>query len=334
MANVVLNEKGLCKDCDEYKKGEKYRKVAKRYVEANFKHILKKARENPRFYDAMILFSGGKDSSYLLKVVKEEFKLRPLAFSVVHPLVSEVALKNMEDIADKIGVDLVKVFAQPSIYKKVMKYGLLHSAKYDLGEFAGCSICSYNFYWISVQYARKMDIPIIFTGDDLVQNNGVARLSLGDEVIKKCKQGIKPLGRVHDLYMDALGPDYKGSIYDCNTDELSSGNYPTIISPFTFLKQDYDDYFKTIDSLGLDSKKYNKLITNCSAVPLFAYISLKKFDCVPYIRHYASELRIGKPYLTQYLLNTNQNVEQLTKELTEDLLQEYKSLVFYIVENK
>ena len=63
----------------------------------NFENILKKYEgAGSGNYDALILYSGGKDSSYLVRRIKDEFpRLRILTFTIDNGLMSPVAKENI-----------------------------------------------------------------------------------------------------------------------------------------------------------------------------------------------------------------------------------------------
>jgi len=59
-----------------------------------------------REYDCIIGVSGGVDSSYLLHVAAVEMKLRPLVVHVDAGWNSEIAVRNIEHLVGKLGLDL------------------------------------------------------------------------------------------------------------------------------------------------------------------------------------------------------------------------------------
>ncbi|AXO13639.1 N-acetyl sugar amidotransferase [Thalassospira indica] len=59
-----------------------------------------------RDFDCIMGLSGGADSSYMLHVMVTEFGLRPLVFHVDGGWNSELAVNNINQLVDKLGVDL------------------------------------------------------------------------------------------------------------------------------------------------------------------------------------------------------------------------------------
>jgi hypothetical protein len=331
--SITINEDGVCSVCEHHKKFQQHEPKIKKYLLEEMENLFKSLKKQERLYDVMVLFSGGKDSTILLKMAREKYGLNPLAISVIHPLVNDIAAKNMEAVANKLNVDLVKIFPGENVFKKVIRHAILKGREYGLGEFFGCDACGFFHHWLPIRYAMKLDIPVILEGSDNSQLSEVTFWQ-SEKVKQDTRQGKKPLDRVHDLVMDAMGEEYKGSIYDSNETEIIQGAYPTLISPFSFMDYDYRKNFKEIESLGLQSKKFRSIYTNCSATPFFSYFSLKRFDCVSYIKHYATEIRKGYPNLMQRSLNDADTAGVLDKELIEQLMSEYRNTVLYVAENK
>ncbi len=330
---ITINDEDICSICENYRQFKQHEPRVKKYLLEEMGSLFKKVKKERRPYDVIVLFSGGKDSTMLLKMAKEQYHLRPLAFSVIHPLVNHTASKNMEIVAGKLNVDLIKVFPDENVYKRVIRYGIEKGYEYGLGEFFGCDVCSFFHSWLPIQYAMKMGIPIILEGSDSSQA-GEMTYWQAERVKEDAKKGKKPFGRVHDLFIDALGEEYRGSVYDYDEEAVINGHYPTFISPFSFMEYDYRKNFEEIESMGLESKEFRSIYTNCSATPFFSYFSLKRFGCVSYIKHYANEVRRGYPNLMQRSLKDTDTADVLNKEAVENLMNEYKNVVFYVVENK
>lgn len=330
---VTINENGICSKCENHSSDAKVSQKMSKYFSIKLNNLLAKVKEERHPYDAVVLFSGGKDSTFLLKLVKEQYGLKPLAFAVAHPLFTDNASKNVETVAQKLGVDLFKFHPQEAIYKKFLKYALLEGYKYGMDEYIGCNACSFIFKNSALMTAIKMDIPIVFDGCDVDQSDTPIFIE-AEKMKADAANGTGPYGKMHRIFLDALGDDFRHSFYDFNYQDLQNYNFPSFVSPFTFIDYNFKNNFKIFEEMGLNSKSFKTIFTNCVAVPFFSYFSIKRFDCLTYIKHYANEVRNGYPYFLQSKLEIDENVKALSKEVIETLMAEYKEVVLYVVNNK
>lgn len=80
-----------------------------------------------RGHDALILFSGGKDSTYLIRRIRDQHPgLRILALTVHNGFMSPVALENVDDLIVRLGVDHLMVRPSRAFYVKLFRYCLTH----------------------------------------------------------------------------------------------------------------------------------------------------------------------------------------------------------------
>lgn len=330
---ITVDEEGLCSMCRNYEKFKQHEPKLRKYLTEEMENLFEKAKSKDRPYHAIVLFSGGKDSTVLLKLAKEKYGLRTLACAVMHPLVNDTAKKNMEDVTNRLNVDLIKLYPNETVYRKAVKRAIENGPKYELGEFFGCQVCSFFHFWMPISYAMKMDIPVVLEGSDLSQT-GEFTYWQAERVVADAKKGKRPFGGVHQLVIDAAGDEYKGSIYDYNEEDVTGGKYPTVISPFTFLEYDYRENFRQIEGMGLKQKDFRTIYTNCSATPFFSYFTLNKFDCVSYIKHYATEVRRGYPNLMQHSVKDIDTANPLNKEIVSKMMKEYEQVVRYIGTHK
>jgi N-acetyl sugar amidotransferase len=116
---ITFNEEGICNGClhDEKKKVLDWE--AK---EAELKAIIAEAlaKSPNRQYDCIIPVSGGKDSHWQTWYAINTLKLKPLCINVQPSLASPSAAKNLSNIAEKLGVDLLCFTPNPQVYNELM----------------------------------------------------------------------------------------------------------------------------------------------------------------------------------------------------------------------
>ncbi len=106
---VKFDSHGVCNHCRRRRKiAEEGGGKRDHYIE-KFENIIKKSRGNAPDYDVIMAFSGGKDSSYTAKLLKEVYGLRILALTFDNHFISPVAMENIQTVTDNLGIDHLMV---------------------------------------------------------------------------------------------------------------------------------------------------------------------------------------------------------------------------------
>lgn len=326
---VEINETGICSECVRHNKHPGYdlerlaRETQDRFV---------KVREENIPYHALVRFSGGKDSAYLLYMLKNKYNLRPLAFAVVHPFLNDLSSSNIDNIAQGLGVDLIKFYPDENMFIKFVRYGLLEGPKYGLREDVGCDLCSYIYHWVTHRMAMRMSIPYLVDGVDATEHEKPIFMD-GEAMKAAMESGVKYQDPVPDIFRDACGDEYRGSIYDQNLDDLRNEEFPTTMSPFTFIEYDYKQKADSLERAGIVAKQDTLAAqTNCEVRHLFAYVAFRRYDCHPWEKQFALGLRKGYPtHIEQCGIDGTDN---LTREDILDWLEDYRKGLYFIAENE
>ena len=107
---IVFDDLGYCNHCTA---------SIKRWNSPEFQDLIQrqksldqwlsniKAAGKGKEYDCIIGLSGGVDSSYVAYLVKKVYGLRPLAVHLDNGWNSELAVRNIDKIVDRLEIDLV-----------------------------------------------------------------------------------------------------------------------------------------------------------------------------------------------------------------------------------
>ncbi len=106
--SIVFDENGMCDHCHNFYKNIKPNWDTKEKGRQQLTNIIEKIKKDGegRDFDCIMGMSGGADSSYMLHLIVKEFGLRPLVFHVDGGWNSELAVKNIEVMVEKLGLDL------------------------------------------------------------------------------------------------------------------------------------------------------------------------------------------------------------------------------------
>lgn len=124
---ISFDTEGVCNFCrDAEAKGQEKVDEEKRQCFAKFKELI--AQVKGKFeYDCTVSFSGGKDSTYTLYLVKEVFGLNPLALTFDNGFISEQAFKNIRTVTEALEVDSIIFKADFSLMKKIFRHAVDHA---------------------------------------------------------------------------------------------------------------------------------------------------------------------------------------------------------------
>jgi hypothetical protein len=161
---IQFDENGVCSRCHEWEKSYSLVNYGKLKGELDLL-IGQKKEESRSFgvpYDVVVPISGGKDSAYVLYIMKELFGCRVLALNYNNTMQSELAYRNMINLIDTFDVDFRMVTIKPSLLKRAF-----NEAMKQLGEF--CLVCNCTGYWIllsflSDQFSKYGYTPLIVGG--------------------------------------------------------------------------------------------------------------------------------------------------------------------------
>jgi N-acetyl sugar amidotransferase len=112
-------------------------------------------------FDCILGLSGGADSSYMLHTIVKKFNLKPLVFHVDGGWNSEIAVSNIKNLVDKLGVDLftevINWEEMKDFQLAMFKSGVPHlDVPQDMA-----------FIGVLYKFARKYNISYILNGGNI-----------------------------------------------------------------------------------------------------------------------------------------------------------------------
>ena len=167
---ISFNNKGVCNHCRKFEgKGSKLLEDKKKY-EQRFLDLLTQLinqSTSQRSYDILMAYSGGKDSTYTMSLLKNKYRLRILAVSLDNGFISETAVANIKKITDKLGID--HIFFKPGweTLKKIFSKAAteeLYSRKSLERASTICTSCMGIVKSLCLKTAIEMDIPMVGFG--------------------------------------------------------------------------------------------------------------------------------------------------------------------------
>ncbi len=167
---IKFDENGKCNFCSD----QSFTITEKKTIDLAKKKIKKVLKENKNNsnYDAIVCFSGGKDSTYTLMLATKKYKLKVLAFTFDNGFLSPTAFLNIQKTVDSLGVDhLIIKPALPKL-KKIFKASAiydLYNPKRLIRISSICYSCISIINNFALQLALEKKAPFIIAGFTLGQ---------------------------------------------------------------------------------------------------------------------------------------------------------------------
>ena len=161
--DICFDKDGICNYYHEYHEAAKKQlftgQAGKRKLEILIETIKKKGKG--KVYDCLIGLSGGVDSSYVAWLVKQ-FGLRPLAVHLDNGWNAELAVKNMENIINRLNIDLYTLVVNWEEFRDI-QLSYLRASVVDIEIASDHAIFSTMY-----KLAKEKKIDYIISGTNLV----------------------------------------------------------------------------------------------------------------------------------------------------------------------
>lgn len=245
---VHFNAEGVCNHCQIAPSSSELRANVERLHGEMVAAI--EANMGGRDYDCIVAYSGGKDSSYTLKALIENYGLKCLAVTVDNGFMSEQARVNSKAVTEALGVDY-QLFApaqsfMSGMYKESVTNSDLHTKAAIKRASAVCNSCIglINVYMIrlALMHGAKL-IAGGYIGGQVPKDTAILELNL--EVYMQTR--VSTIGR----FEESFGADTR-RYFDVPEELLKASKLKkiTILNPMLALNVSEEEIFEQLAPLG------------------------------------------------------------------------------------
>jgi len=250
-------------------------------------------------YDCLVALSGGKDSTYLVHHLKEERGLKVLACTVKPPVLSDVALGNINITVKKLKVPHTTITPPEDLYIEMYRSLLTRKSHPDDYMHTVCYVCGPLMQDIALNTAVRFNIPLVITGYAPAQPDHLF-YEVPPTTLKK-QNMPKEFDKAPftDFFWDpSKFPDLR---------EL-----PRILAPYHVMDYNADEIMEKVMKLGLVSKA-GPLETNCDLAWLMVYLNVKNLGFFPLADEFSTAVRRGLMSRDRVVHEFNE-IQRLVKE--------------------
>jgi len=155
-SGILINDEGICDACSYNKKKLE---IDWNERENQLFKFLEKYRKNNGEYDCIVPSSGGKDSSFTAHILKNKYKMNPLAVTWAPNMWTEQGFENFNNLSRVGGIDSILITPNGELHKYLTKTSFL-----DLGHPFQPFIHGQKI--IGPKIAKKFDVPLVIYGEN------------------------------------------------------------------------------------------------------------------------------------------------------------------------
>lgn len=292
--HTALAENGVCSMCRNETKSQsssldsRDQTIMKRELDT----VLRSASGTGQWkYDALVLFSGGKDSSFLLHQLQQEYLgLRVMALTVDNGFMSPVALENIKHALSQLGVDHMMYEPNKAIVSKMFAYAFTHLNEHGtagtVDQFDGDFI-----HDVARNIASQLEIPLILSGvspTQVEQLLGLHTFESPREFEKSKRTEVAGIALQDVFTNDEMNYWWDGQSHP---DE----KIPRMIFPFYAWGYNESTIRHHVSELGLiEPARSSPLVTNSQLVPLMGLVDMAARGYSSFEPQFAELIRAGK----------------------------------------
>ena len=286
---VRFDAEGVCSYCRGHKGEDKLAAKMER-ARKKFETLVDEVRGRSG-YHCLLAFSGGKDSTYTLWLLRELYDLRVLAVTVDNGFLSPESFSNIRRVVENVNADHILIKPRFDLLKKMFA-AVLEKSPFPMKALERassiCNVCMGLVKSITLRIALEQSVPIVAYGWSPGQAPISASIFRLNALMVRQMQGARmaPLAAIAG---DALSP------YVLSERHLGiRDKFPHSVNPLAFLKYDEQVILEQIERLGwLPPDDTDGNSSNCLLNSLANRLHIEKHGFHPYAFEVAGLIREG-----------------------------------------
>ncbi len=296
---ISFNGEGVCSHCQKATGRKTPLDEEKRNYARKFEDLLKSLNlgemrtqgGKQRAYDVLMAYSGGKDSTYTMSLLRRKYGLRVLALSFDNGFLSPAAVNNIKNATDALGADHILFKPHWGVLKKIFTTAAereLYSKKTLERASTICTSCIGLVKAICLKTAIEQEIPLVAFGwspgqapmESSIMKNNPALIKMAQQAI------LQPLRTVVGEEVNAY--------FLLDEHYAVPDRFPYNVHPMAWEYYNEEMILKDIRQYGWTAPRDTD--SNSSNCLLNAYaneIHLTKYGFHPYVWEIANMVRDG-----------------------------------------
>ena len=291
---LPLDAQGLCSAClEQNARGLPPRRAPDARLQAELNQLLAGAQgSGAGRYDALVMFSGGKDSCYLVQRLKNEHPgLRLLTCTVDNSFMSPVAKHNIDEVLPRLDVDHVFIRPHRAFYVQLFRHALTHLN--EEGSYGTVDFSDGEFMLDAARnLAAEKQIPLIVCGYSRYQvENGLGLHHFESPPERERRPRTETAGlRLEDIFADA--DDRRLWWQGAASPDAA---VPRLLFPLYAWDLEETEIKRQVVDWGLISAKdQSPIVTNHRLIPLLGVVDVHQLGYSSFEKEFCRMIREGK----------------------------------------
>jgi tRNA(Ile)-lysidine synthase TilS/MesJ len=286
---IRFDEEGVCQYCRRMPDAET-RAAQRARLRTRFEELARRVRTRPG-YQCLVSWSGGKDSTFTLWLLRRRYDLRVLAFTFDNGFISPAALKNMRVVAENLGADHVIVKPRFDLLRQVfvasMQPGMYPPRALERAS-GICNSCMALAKGIGLRMALEKDIPLLAYGWSPGQ------IPLASALFRTNRRMLGAMIETAMAPLEETAGDLVAVYFPTEHHLENAQEFPYNVSPLAFLDYDEEAALRRIRPLGWERPQdTDPNSTNCLLNSFANTVHLEQMGYHPYVMELAGLVREG-----------------------------------------
>ncbi len=286
---ISFNGEGVCNYCLSFGGMEGINREKVKYRQ-KFEDLIARCSKGSG-YECLVCFSGGKDSTYTLDLLKNHYGLRVLAVTMDNGFISPVAIENIRRMVEGVGVDHIFFKPRFDLLKQIFARSateVFYSGKTLQRASSICTSCISIVKFVALRIAIEQEIPFVGYGWSPGQapiQSSVMRTN--PSLIRAAQKSVQvPL-------VERFGREVNHYFLEEHHFKKTDF-FPYNIHPLAFLEYNETEIYKRLGEFGwVRPEDTDPNSTNCLLNTYANYVHQQQFGYNPYAFEIAKMVREG-----------------------------------------
>ncbi|MBW1851047.1 MAG: hypothetical protein JRJ15_06385 [Deltaproteobacteria bacterium] len=310
---IKFDDQGVCKYC--LKEGSTLAKAPEKKAAYRRKldQLMLDTKGLAPSYDVIIAYSGGKDSTYTLKLLKEHYGLRMIALTFDNHFVSPAAWENIEKVTDTLQIDLIRFRlpwpAAQNLFSLTANKDIF-SKPTLLRASSVCTACIGLVKSLVLKTALEMSIPLVAFG-----------WSPGQAPIQSAIMKTNPalISQTQSALKKSFPPEISSALKNYfipeNYYKIYKERFPQNIHPLAFFDYDEQQIMNELANMGWQvPTDTDTNSSNCLLNAFANQMHIERNGFHPYVWEIANMVRQG-------VMDRDEGIEKIYTEQNQQMVE-------------